>query len=135
MLVIMLFFTVDVAIRAIKLGILRIIAPIPIISYVDPKSAKDGSFNNWLKALISTFAELFIKTAISVYCVKLFKVVVLFEFILESAEQLLKRTILSILKVLLTFETSFSKASLFIKLEYTILTKTTSKTKDINKVV
>ena len=64
MLVIMLFFTVDVAIRAIKLGILRIIAPIPIISYVDPKSAKDGSFNNWLKALISTFAELFIKIAV-----------------------------------------------------------------------
>lgn len=64
MLVIMLFFTVDVAIRAIKLGILRIIAPIPIISYVDPKSAKDGSFNNWLKALISTFAELFIKITV-----------------------------------------------------------------------
>lgn len=64
MLVIMLFLTVDIAIRAIKLGILRIIAPIPIISYVDPKSAKDGSFNNWLKALISTFLELFIKIAV-----------------------------------------------------------------------
>lgn len=64
MLLIMLFFTVDIAIRAIKLGILRVIAPIPIISYIDPKSAKDGSFNNWLKALISTFAELFIKLAV-----------------------------------------------------------------------
>lgn len=64
MLVIMLFFTVDIAIRAIKLGILRIVAPIPIISYVDPKSAKDGAFNNWLKSLISTFLELFIKVAV-----------------------------------------------------------------------
>ena len=64
MLVIMLFFTVDIAIRAIKLGILRIIAPIPIVSYVDPKSAKDGAFNNWLKSLISTFLELFIKVAV-----------------------------------------------------------------------
>lgn len=64
MLVIMLFFTVDIVIRAIKLGILRIIAPIPIISYVDPKSAKDGAFNNWLKSLISTFLELFIKVAV-----------------------------------------------------------------------
>ena len=64
MLVIMLFFTVDIAIRAIKLGILRIIAPIPIISYVDPKSAKDGAFNNWLKSLIATFLELFIKVAV-----------------------------------------------------------------------
>ena len=64
MVLIMLFFTVDIAIRTIKLGILRVVAPIPIISYVDPKSAKDGSFNNWLKALISTYLELFIKMAI-----------------------------------------------------------------------
>ena len=64
MLAIMLFFTVDVAIRAIKLGILRVVAPIPIITYVDPKSAKDGAFNNWLKALISTYLEMFIKIAI-----------------------------------------------------------------------
>lgn len=64
MLVIMLFFTVDIAIRAIKLGILRVVAPIPIITYIDPKSAKDGAFNNWLKALISTFLELFIKVAV-----------------------------------------------------------------------
>lgn len=64
MVLIMLFFTVDIAIRAIKLGILRVVAPIPIISYIDPKSAKDGSFNNWLKALISTYLELFIKMAI-----------------------------------------------------------------------
>ena len=61
MLVIMLFFTVDMAIRTIKLGVLRVMAPIPIISYVDPKSAKDGAFNNWLKAVISTYLELFIK--------------------------------------------------------------------------
>ena len=64
MVLIMLFFTVDIAIRAIKLGILRVVAPIPIISYINPKSAKDGSFNNWLKALISTYLELFIKMAI-----------------------------------------------------------------------
>lgn len=70
MLAIMLFFTVDVAIRAIKLGILRVVAPIPIITYVDPKSAKDGAFNNWLKALISTYLEMFIKIAI-IYIVML----------------------------------------------------------------
>ena len=64
MLVIMLFFTVDIAIRTIKLGILRVIAPIPIMTYIDPKSSKDGAFSNWLKALISTFLELFIKVAI-----------------------------------------------------------------------
>ena len=34
-------FCMDVAVRSIKLAFLQIIAPIPIISYVDPKSGKD----------------------------------------------------------------------------------------------
>ena len=57
-------FTIDVAVRALKLAILRLIAPIPIISYIDPKSEKDGAFGNWLKALISTYIDLFIRLAI-----------------------------------------------------------------------
>lgn len=57
-------FTIDVAVRALKLAILRLIAPIPIISYIDPKSEKDGAFGNWLKALISTYVDLFIRLAI-----------------------------------------------------------------------
>lgn len=57
-------FTIDVAVRAIKLAILRLIAPIPIISYIDPKSEKDGAFGNWVKSLISTYIDLFIRLAI-----------------------------------------------------------------------
>lgn len=54
----------DVAIRALKLAILRLIAPIAIISYIDPKSSEKGAFGNWVKLLISTYIDLFLRLAI-----------------------------------------------------------------------
>lgn len=54
-------FTIDVAVRAVKLAILRLIAPIPIISYMDPKGGKDAAFNAWVKTLTSTYLDLFIR--------------------------------------------------------------------------
>ena len=39
----MISFTIDIAVRAIKLAVLRLIAPIPIISRIDPKSSKSIS--------------------------------------------------------------------------------------------
>ena len=64
MIVILLSFCIDVSIRTLKLAILRLIAPIPIISYIDPKSSEKGAFANWTKLLISTFINLFIILAI-----------------------------------------------------------------------
>ena len=61
--VIMISFTVDIAIRAIKLAVLRLIAPIPIISYMDPNGSKDGGFNSWIKTLTQTYLDLFIRLA------------------------------------------------------------------------
>ena len=64
-LILFVFFTVDIAIRSIKLSILRLIAPIPIISYIDPKSSKDGgAFSSWVKSLTSTYLDLFLRLAI-----------------------------------------------------------------------
>lgn len=63
-LVLLVAFTVDIAIRSIKLAILRLLAPIPIISYIEPKSAKDGMFASWVKALTSTYLDLFLRLAI-----------------------------------------------------------------------
>lgn len=63
-LVILVGFTVDIAIRSIKLAILRLLAPIPIISYIEPKSSKDGMFASWVKALTSTYLDLFLRLAI-----------------------------------------------------------------------
>ena len=64
-LVVLVLFTVDIAIRSIKLSILRLLAPIPIISYIDPKSSKDGGmFSSWVKTLTSTYLDLFLRLAI-----------------------------------------------------------------------
>ena len=64
MALIILGFTVDVAVRAIKLSILRLISPIPIISYIMPGQDKNGSFNNWVKTLTSTYMDLFLRLII-----------------------------------------------------------------------
>ena len=61
--VIMFSFTIEVAVRSVKLAILRIIAPVPIISYMDPKGSKDNAFNTWVKTLSSTYLDLFIRLA------------------------------------------------------------------------
>ncbi len=50
---------VYVAIRSIKLAVCEFIAPIPIASYIDPKTSKQ-SFDNWVKTSFSTYLDLFV---------------------------------------------------------------------------
>ena len=54
----LLILCIEVIVRRLKLYFLEIIAPLPIISYVDPK---DKVFNQWMKMYISTYLDLFIK--------------------------------------------------------------------------
>jgi len=56
---ILLMFCIDIALRSVKLGFLQLIAPIPIISYVDPKG--QSMFQKWLKECGKTYADLFIR--------------------------------------------------------------------------
>lgn len=56
-------FTLDMAIRAFKLAILRLIAPVPIISYIDPKS-DNGAFGAWSKTVMTTYIDVFIRVAV-----------------------------------------------------------------------
>lgn len=58
---ILLMFCIDIAVRVVKLGFLQLIAPIPIISYIDPQGSKDGMFKKWTKTSISTYADIFIR--------------------------------------------------------------------------
>lgn len=53
--------SIDVAYRSIKLFALELISPIAIISYIDPKSSKDGLFSKWLKEVVKTYISLFIR--------------------------------------------------------------------------
>lgn len=63
-LIFLTWFVIDIAIRAFKLAILRLISPIPIISYIDPKSQKDGAFVSWTKAVVTTYLGLFLNLAV-----------------------------------------------------------------------
>ena len=76
----LLGITLDVAKRIFKLIILEIIAPIPIMSLMDPKSSKGGAFQNWTKSLISTFIDIFLKFGL------LYLVIVLIHMIVKSHE-------------------------------------------------
>lgn len=57
----LLVFCIDIAIRSVKLGFLQLIAPIPIISYIDPKNGKDGIFKKWTNECVGTFLGLFVR--------------------------------------------------------------------------
>ena len=68
--VILLGMAVEVAKRAVKIAILRLIAPIPIISYMNPKTSMDnGSFGSWVKTLSSTYIDLFINITIIYFAI------------------------------------------------------------------
>ena len=55
---------IQLAVRVFKLLILRMIAPIPIISYIDYKSSKDGMFAAWVKLFFQTWLEVFINMGV-----------------------------------------------------------------------
>ncbi len=59
--VILISMAFEVAIRSVKLTFLQLISPIPIISYIDPKSGKDGMFKRWYTEVFKTWASLFIR--------------------------------------------------------------------------
>ena len=63
MLYILLSFAFDLGKRLLEMNLLMILSPLFIATYVDPKSAKSGPFNNWLKAIGSSYAGLFLRLA------------------------------------------------------------------------
>ena len=53
--------SIDVAYRSIKMFALQMLAPIAIITYIDPKSSKDGVFAKWVKEAVKTYVSLFVR--------------------------------------------------------------------------
>ncbi len=60
---ILLSFALDISVRSIKLAALQIIAPIPIISYIEPDNSKHNMFKNWATEVGKTWLSLFIRLA------------------------------------------------------------------------
>jgi hypothetical protein len=67
---------IDVAKRVFKLIILEVIAPIPIMSLIDPDAATKGAFGAWLHTLIYTFLDIFIKLGIIYIVIYLIQMIV-----------------------------------------------------------
>lgn len=62
--IILISMTIKIGIRLFKMFILEMIAPIPVMSYMDPKSSKDGAFASWTKQLLTTFLDLFLRLGV-----------------------------------------------------------------------
>lgn len=67
-----LVLCVDIIIRRFKLLLLQMIAPIPIICYVDPN---DQIFEKWRKMYTSTYLDLFIKLIAIAFAIVLLRMV------------------------------------------------------------
>lgn len=60
LLLLLIVFCFDIAVRSIKLGFLRMLAPVPIVSRLDPKKGKEV-FDKWVKSVLNTYLDLFIR--------------------------------------------------------------------------
>ena len=71
--IILASMVIDVGIRVVKFGFLEMIAPIPIASYIDPKTSKK-SFDSWVHNSISVYADLFIRLGVIYLVLHLFMI-------------------------------------------------------------
>lgn len=70
-----LVFCLDASVRAIKLGMLQIVAPIPILSLIDPKNG-NGKLKKWGTACGKEYAGLFLRLAGVYFAVSIIELVV-----------------------------------------------------------
>lgn len=63
----LIMYCLDLGVRVVQLTYLQIIAPIPILMYIVPK--KDGAFEKWVKQCLTTFLDLYLRTAIICFAV------------------------------------------------------------------
>jgi len=68
---VLLRYCLDMALRLVKLAVYEVIAPIPIFARLMPGEQTQKVFSNWMKAVLSTFTEVFIRIAILYFAVLL----------------------------------------------------------------
>ena len=62
--ILLLSFTIDIATRSIKLCFLQMVAPIAIVSYIDPKETiHQGKLHNWVSQCGKPYGSLFLRLA------------------------------------------------------------------------
>ena len=70
---ILVLYCIDLGVRVAQITFLQIIAPIPIIGYLQPK--KDNMFNKWVKQCLTTYLDLFIRLAIIYFILLVCKII------------------------------------------------------------
>lgn len=73
--VVLLSYCVNIAIRLVKLAVLELIAPLPILARIIPKEEVKKVFNNWLKTTLSTYLELFIRLGILYFIIFIIRLI------------------------------------------------------------
>lgn len=73
---IILMFCLDISLRVVKLGFLQLISPVAIISYIDPKQAKEGLFKKWVGLCGKTYADVFIRLGAIYFAVYIISLVI-----------------------------------------------------------
>lgn len=75
-LIILVIYVLATALRVVKLSVFELIAPIPILARIIPNDQVKKVFDNWLKATLSTFAEVFIRLALLFFAILMINTVV-----------------------------------------------------------
>lgn len=70
---IMLTFCIDIGVRMVKLTFLQLIAPIPILSYIDPKTTK--VFSSWTKECVKTYLDVFLRLLIIYFVIFILSII------------------------------------------------------------
>ncbi len=74
LLFVLIQIAVAVAVRAIKFAICEFVAPIPIASYIDPKTSKQ-TFEKWVSVSVKTYTDLFIRLILIYFMIFVFNII------------------------------------------------------------
>lgn len=69
-------YAIDIGVRAVKLGVLQLISPVPVILKIFPNTKK--SYETWFNHMKKTYLELFIRVAIIFFALEIVKLIPVF---------------------------------------------------------
>ncbi len=74
-LLVILGYCFEIAVRTIKLAVFELIAPLPILMRLLPNEQGNKTFGNWIRATISTYLEVFVRLGILFFSVLVVKII------------------------------------------------------------
>lgn len=74
-LLVMISYCFEIAVRTIKLAVFELIAPLPILMRLLPNEQGNKTFGNWIRATISTYLEVFVRLGILFFSVLVIKII------------------------------------------------------------